>query len=85
MATEGVTVQFKDEAIKELAKVAFDVNSTVENIGARRLHTVIERVMEEVSFAATTKAGTTFEVNEQYVKDRVSEMLKAKDLKRFLL
>jgi len=85
MATEGVTVQFKDDAVKELAKVAFDVNSTVENIGARRLHTVIERVMEEVSFAATTKSGTTFEVNEQYVKDRVSEMLKAKDLKRFLL
>jgi len=85
MATEGVTVQFKDEAVKELAKVAFDVNSTVENIGARRLHTVIERVMEEVSFAATTKSGTTFEVNEQYVKDRVSEMLKTKDLKRFLL
>jgi ATP-dependent HslUV protease ATP-binding subunit HslU len=85
MATEGVTVQFKDEAVKELAKVAFDVNSTVENIGARRLHTVIERVMEEVSFDATTKSGTTFEVNEQYVRDRVSEMLKAKDLKRFLL
>lgn len=85
MATEGVTVQFKDDAVKELAKVAFDVNSTVENIGARRLHTVIERVMEEVSFAATTKSGTTFEVNEQYVKDRVSEMLKTKDLKRFLL
>jgi ATP-dependent HslUV protease ATP-binding subunit HslU len=85
MATEGVTVQFKDDAIKELAKVAFDVNSTVENIGARRLHTIIERVMEEVSFAATTKSGTTFEITEQYVKDRVSEMLKTKDLKRFLL
>lgn len=85
MATEGVTVQFKDEAVKELAKIAFDVNSTVENIGARRLHTVIERVMEEVSYAANSKSGTTFEVDEQYVKDRVAEMLKTKDLKKFLL
>jgi len=85
MRTEGVEVEFADEAIRELARVAFDVNSTVENIGARRLHTIIERVMEEVSFTASTKAGTAFSVDREYVLNRVQEMLKAQDLKQYLL
>jgi ATP-dependent HslUV protease ATP-binding subunit HslU len=85
MRTEGVEVEFKDDAIRELARVAYDVNSTVENIGARRLHTIIERVMEEVSFTASAKAGTSFSVDKDYVISRMHEMLKAQDLKQYLL
>lgn len=85
MATEDVTVNFEDSGVKALAKVAFDVNSSVENIGARRLHTVIERVMEDISYTATEKAGTTIQIDQKLVQDKVADLLKGSDLKKFLL
>eukprot|EP01041_Mallomonas_annulata_P010798 gene10798-22543_t len=74
LKAENVDLRFTDDAIREIAAVAFQVNTTVENIGARRLHTVIERIVEEVSFDAPDRAGTVFEVSVDYVKTRVGTL-----------
>lgn len=83
--TEGVTVGFTDDGIQRIAEIAFHVNETTENIGARRLHTVLERLMEEVSFHATDHSGDTIEVNAQYVDKHIGELSKDEDLSRFIL
>jgi ATP-dependent HslUV protease ATP-binding subunit HslU len=85
MATEGVTLDFSDDAIDAIADVAVAVNSTVENIGARRLQTVMERVLDEISFAAADKSGETIKIDGAYVKSRVSDLAKNADLSRFIL
>jgi ATP-dependent HslUV protease ATP-binding subunit HslU len=85
MATEGVTLDFEDEAIDEIAALAEEINSSVENIGARRLHTVMERLLEEVSFTAADQAGTTVIVNGAMVRDRVGALAKSADLSKFIL
>jgi ATP-dependent HslUV protease ATP-binding subunit HslU len=85
MATEGVTLEFSDDAIDAIADVAVAVNSSVENIGARRLQTVMERVLDEISFAAPDRAGETLKVDAAYVQQHVGDLAKNADLSRFIL
>ena len=85
MATEGVTLEFTDDAIAELARVSALVNETVENIGARRLHTVMERLLDDVSFKATDMDGETVTVDADYVQRTVGELAKDQDLSKFIL
>jgi ATP-dependent HslUV protease ATP-binding subunit HslU len=85
MATEEVALQFTDDAVNALAELAADINERVENIGARRLHTVMERLLEEISFTATDKAGQTVVVDAAYVNERVAPLAQKGDLSRFIL
>jgi ATP-dependent HslUV protease ATP-binding subunit HslU len=85
MATEGVTVAFTDDAIDALAKVAFDVNNSVENIGARRLQTVLERVLDDISYTAPDRSGETFTIDAAYVRGEVEALAQNADLSRFIL
>ena len=85
LATEGVTLDFKDEAIVELARIAAEVNARSENIGARRLHTVMELLLEEVSFTAPDLSGQTIPITKRYVADRLDDVVKDQDLTRFIL
>jgi ATP-dependent HslUV protease ATP-binding subunit HslU len=85
MATEQVTLSFTDDAIDALAELAADINERVENIGARRLQTVLERLLEEISFAATDKAGETVTIDAAYVNERVAPLAQKGDLSRFIL
>lgn len=85
MATENVTLEITDDAIDALADIAVDLNSTVENIGARRLQTVMERVLDDISFTAPDKAGTTFKVDADYVKNAIGDLASNTDLSRFIL
>ena len=85
MGTEEVTVNFTQEGIAALAKIAADVNHTVENIGARRLYTVMERVFEELSFTAPDRAGETIEVNAEFVEKNLGELTRSADLSRYVL
>ena len=82
---ENVTLVFTDEAIHEIARIAHDTNRSVENIGARRLHTVIERIVEEISFDAPDKSGETVTITGDYVRERVSEMMLNSDLRKYIL
>ena len=85
MATEGVTLEFSEDAIDAIADVAVAVNSSVENIGARRLQTVMERVLDEVSFAAPDRSGETVKIDAGYVHKHVGDLAKNADLSRFIL
>ena len=85
LATEQVTVAFSDEGITRLAQIAFDVNERTENIGARRLSTVMERLLDEVSFNATNLSGQTVQVDAAYVESRLAELSKNEDLSRYIL
>jgi ATP-dependent HslUV protease ATP-binding subunit HslU len=85
MATEGVTLEFTEDAIDAVADVAVAVNSSVENIGARRLQTVMERVLDEVSFAAPDRNGETFKIDADYVHKHIGDLAKNADLSRFIL
>jgi ATP-dependent HslUV protease ATP-binding subunit HslU len=85
MQTEGVALDFTSEAIDALADVAVSVNSTVENIGARRLQTVMERVLDEISFAAPDRTGETIRIDADYVTKHVGDLAKNADLSRFIL
>jgi len=85
MATENVTLVFGDDAVAEMAKVAAEINSTVENIGARRLHTVLEKLLEDISFTAADRAGETILIDARLVRDRVGSLVKDGDLSRFIL
>ncbi|MEL0018273.1 MAG: ATP-dependent protease ATPase subunit HslU [Rickettsiales bacterium] len=85
MSTEGVTLDFTEEAIDELARLAAEVNDNVENIGARRLHTVLEKLLEEISFTATDRAGDTVTIDADYVRAQVSDLAKDADLSKFIL
>jgi ATP-dependent HslUV protease ATP-binding subunit HslU len=85
MATEGVTLEFSDDAIDAIADTAVLVNSSVENIGARRLQTVMERVLDDISFAATDRSGDSVRVDADYVKKNVGDLAKNADLSRFIL
>jgi ATP-dependent HslUV protease ATP-binding subunit HslU len=86
MATEGVTLNFTDDAIDELAALAEDINTTVENIGARRLHTVMERLLEEASYAASDQPpDTVLTIDRDYVRERVGTLAKNADLSKFIL
>ena len=85
LKTEDVTLEFADDAIAEIATLAADVNRGVENIGARRLHTILERLLEEISFTASDRAGTTLSVDAAYVRDKVGDLAKNADLSKFIL
>jgi ATP-dependent HslUV protease ATP-binding subunit HslU len=85
MATEGVTLEFTEDAIDAIADVAVAVNSAIENIGARRLQTVMERVLDEISFAATDRSGDTVKIDADYVRKHVGDLAKNADLSRFIL
>jgi ATP-dependent HslUV protease ATP-binding subunit HslU len=85
MATEGVTLTFTDDAVDALAELAADINDRIENIGARRLHTVLERLLEEISFSATDRAGETIVVDAAYVNEKVAPLAQKGDLSRFIL
>ncbi|HZP83425.1 MAG TPA: ATP-dependent protease ATPase subunit HslU [Chthonomonadaceae bacterium] len=85
LGTEGVTIEFTEEAIRELARVAAEVNRRSENIGARRLHTVLERLLEEVSFEAPDMAEKTVRIDAEYVRGRLEDIVKDEDLSRYIL
>jgi ATP-dependent HslUV protease ATP-binding subunit HslU len=85
LATEGLTLAFTDDGYDAIAEIAADVNTSVENIGARRLHTVLERVLDEASFSATDRSGETLTVDAAYVRAKVEDLAKNTDLSKFIL
>src|ERR1700726_2563418 len=85
LATEGVKLEFTADAVDAIADIAVEVNSNVENIGARRLQTVMERVLDEISFAAPDRSGDTVKIDADYVKDHIGDLAKNADLSRFIL
>ena len=85
LATEGVALEFTPEGITRLAHIAFDVNERTENIGARRLSTVMERLLDEVSFGATQLSGQTITVDGAYVDGRLQSLSQDEDLSRYIL
>jgi ATP-dependent HslUV protease ATP-binding subunit HslU len=85
LATEGVNLEFSPDAVDALADMAVAVNASLENIGARRLQTVMERVLDDISFAAPDRAGETIKIDGAYVRDRVADLAKNADLSRFIL
>ena len=85
LKTENVNLEFTDNGIDTLAKISAEVNSSVENIGARRLHTIIEKVLDDISFNATDRSGETVTIDEKYVKDNLGNLVKDTDLSKFIL
>ena len=85
IATEGVTLEFRPEAIRRLAEIAFSVNETTENIGARRLHTVLEKLLEEISFESGKAGGGSVVIDAAYVDARLVELSRNEDLARYVL
>ncbi len=85
MATEDVTLEFTEDGIDRIASLAAEINATVENIGARRLHTVMERVLDDISFEATDQAGETLTIDAQYVEDHIGDLARNADLSKFIL
>jgi len=85
LAVEGVSLEFTDDAIEEIANIAYELNQTTENIGARRLATVMERLMEELSFSANERRGETITIDRQYVVDHLAGIVEDRDLSRYIL
>jgi ATP-dependent HslUV protease ATP-binding subunit HslU len=85
MKTEDVTITFSDDCIKRLAEIAFQINERIENIGARRLYTIMERLLEEISFTAPHKKGETLEIDAVYVNKQLSKLIRDEDLSRYIL
>ena len=85
LKTEGVELDFSDNGIDMLAKLSTEVNATVENIGARRLHTIIEKVLDEISFTASDKAGQKIKIDKDYVEKNLGDLVKDTDLSKFIL
>ena len=85
LKTEEVNLQFSEDGIDMLAKISAEVNSSVENIGARRLHTIIEKVLDDISFNATDRAGETITVDKKFVQDNLGNLVKDTDLSKFIL
>ena len=85
LETEGVQLSFTPEGLQRLAEVAFHVNESTENIGARRLHTVMERLLEQISFDAADRSGTHYEINAEYVDEHLAALSKNEDLSRYIL
>ena len=83
--TEGVKIEFADDGIKRIAEIAFDINEQSENIGARRLHTVMERLLEALSFTAPSMSGQTVQINADYVQTHLGELVKQEDLAKYIL
>ena len=85
MATEGVTIEFAESGIQRIAEAAWQVNERLENIGARRLHTVLERLMEDISYDASEKSGETYTIDAAYVNSHLENLVDNEDLSRFIL
>jgi len=85
LATEGVRVEFSKDSLVEIAKIAYTVNEQTENIGARRLHTVLEKLLEDLSFEAPELAGQVIHIDEQYVRSRLADIVRHEDLSRYIL
>ena len=85
LKTENVDLEFKDDGIEMLAKISTEVNSSIENIGARRLHTIIEKVLDDISFNATDKAGEKIVVDKEFVQNNLGNLVKDTDLSKFIL
>ena len=85
LKTEDVTLEFADDAVDELARISASVNETVENIGARRLHTVLEKLLDDISFTATDRGGETIKIDANYVREQVDGLAKDADLSKFIL
>ncbi len=85
LKTENVDLEFTEDGIDTIATIASEVNTTVENIGARRLHTIIERVLDEISFTATDRAGEKISIDSNYIKKNIGELVKDADLSKFIL
>ncbi|MFC7061219.1 HslU--HslV peptidase ATPase subunit [Halobacillus seohaensis] len=85
LETEGIKVEFSDDAINRIAEIAYEVNQETENIGARRLHTILEKLLEDLSFEAPDVTLETIEITPQYVESKLSTIVKNKDLSRFIL
>ena len=85
LKTENVNLEFSDNGIDMLAKLSTEINSTVENIGARRLHTIIEKVLDEISFTASDKSGQKIIIDKDYVTKNLGNLVKDTDLSKFIL
>jgi ATP-dependent HslUV protease ATP-binding subunit HslU len=85
MATERVNLEFNASGVKRIAEVAFHVNERTENIGARRLHTVLERLLESISFEASDKGGQDATVDADYVNEHLGQLVQDEDLTRYIL
>ena len=85
LKTEGVNLRFAPEAIRAVAEIAFQLNKEQENIGARRLYTILEQVLEEISFDAPAHKGRDLEIDEAFVRQRLEKILQHKDLTRYIL
>jgi ATP-dependent HslUV protease ATP-binding subunit HslU len=85
LETEGVKLLFTKESLEEIARFAFRVNEGTENIGARRLHTIMERVLDQISFDAPDKKGETVNIDADYVRSMLSDIVKDQDLSRYIL
>jgi len=85
MNTEGVSVEFSSDGVQRIAEIAFHVNERTENIGARRLHTVMERLLEDVSFEAAGQKGLTVAIDAKYVEDHLGSLVQDEDLSRYIL
>jgi ATP-dependent HslUV protease ATP-binding subunit HslU len=85
LATEDVHLEFTDDGVQRLAEVAYQVNESTENIGARRLHTVMERLLETISFEASDKSGTRVRIDGTYVDDHLADLAQDEDLSRYIL
>jgi len=85
LQTERVDLEFTKDGIETIAKLATEINASIENIGARRLHTIIEKVLDEISFTATDRGGEKIIINKNYVTDNLGELTKDTDLTKFIL
>jgi len=85
LETEKVTLSFEDSSIEALASLAAEINASVENIGARRLHTILEKLLDEISFEASDKPNETYTITDKFVNDKISELAKNTDLSKFIL
>ena len=85
LATEGVTLEFPEDGIETLAEIASEVNESVENIGARRLHTIMEQVLDDISFDATDKPGTTVVIDKAFVEENIGDLVRNADLSKHIL
>ena len=85
LATEGISLDFSRDSIEEIADIAAQVNERTENIGARRLYTIMERLLDEISFDAPEKKGSTFAIDATHVRERLADVVKSEDLSRYIL
>ena len=85
LGTEDITLDFTDDGIAEIARMSASINENVENIGARRLHTVLERILDEISFEATDMKEGKVKIDAKYIKDHIGDLADSSDLSKFIL